>query len=1005
MIYDGRPLPLGSASLAIDIRTTDDHVAAIVDTEHSLLFPPHDSGPARGEGTVSAADEKMTLTIGHSIDSTVGGERNLFGRTMYRSITFVLSSAKPGVLEGTFVETISGLVVGTVTASGHVVLHSSLEPAPELADVQAPANAGFDPIRAYLSPRDVFGWAGSEGTCLDLARAGCDLLGATASSCRTDPSAHAQPLVTALAAPLMTAMSSSNAAYPAIATACRSALDATTVTGYTTSNQSCGRPVPLACMFETLWNMHDSSGTNRKLFADTVARTLAPALVLAKQDIVEAVAHSFTGGVKDERAKYVSALHHLTPTARWVLQPSVIQSLRELDATSARGGIVGDPWGAATTLADLLATLSMIDTELARASAAIESDDLKTARQRTQERALLVYLETIVITELVRVWQTVPPTIASRSSGVLGPLDNAFASLVAGNAYFGLPSAYVPFVFDPEQTSPGRTTNFGQVLARAEKDVSFAKQAEAEFNAQDRQYRIDASSLQREANALRERYDSSLRAVCGTGFVLPATSAADPDWTTCGAGESGDLAMIAARSRVAEGQVRVLASRAAGKAKQIQISTDTLQNVLHLREDEIQFRLSTGQTISAMSTAQAGLHVASHALEITANGHLWNLGIPTALAAVAVVLDTIGVVLESSKDQLKLAIEAKTGYAGIEEVKLRGVEQLQREWIEFEQLQLEVQEGAKALAVNAIEARNLLDRARLVFEDRRRALVLLASDPARDPSVRVLRENAAVAAVAARSQAQRQLWLASRALSFEINTNLPTTAGAALRASNGLALDGVAQCLQNIHDGYVQSFGVPQEYTTELSLRRLLGATSAQQFTELLKSHTTKDGSIELQFATTLQQPTNGATSSFFSSTLCNDKLWTIAAKIEGDFLGDNRAEIDLALRGANFMRTCLGDEVLGWSIGTAPESATAVAVIQAGVSTWGDARANSSFAARAVAQAQWTLTIPSGTLSPDNADLFEHIENVADIWLRVTHRAQPRRTTSASFSTACLGQ
>jgi hypothetical protein len=134
-----------------------------------------------------------------------------------------------------------------------------------------------------------------------------------------------------------------------------------------------------------------------------------------------------------------------------------------------------------------------------------------------------------------------------------------------------------------------------------------------------------------------------------------------------------------------------------------------------------------------------------------------------------------------------------------------------------------------------------------------------------------------------------------------------------------------------------------------------------------------------------------------WSTSVCDDKVASVQAQIVGDFQGDNEAEIKIALDGGSVMRRCDSEELIQWDIRSA-----GLAVVQAGVNTFGEATANTSLFGQSVARASWVITIPSGNVSPANGDLdFNTIE---DVVLKINHKAFPRQTQSIPLDISCLG-
>ena len=99
----------------------------------------------------------------------------------------------------------------------------------------------------------------------------------------------------------------------------------------------------------------------------------------------------------------------------------------------------------------------------------------------------------------------------------------------------------------------------------------------------------------------------------------------------------------------------------------------------------------------------------------------------------------------------------------------------------------------------------------------------------------------------------------------------------------------------------------------------------------------------------------------------------------------------------SSVLRRCDSDEIVNWTI-----DSSALAVIQAGVNDFGEAKPNSSLFGQSVARATWNIIIPSGSAAPANSDL--DLEALDDIVLKVTHKALPRQNQSLPINFSCLG-
>ncbi len=294
---------------------------------------------------------------------------------------------------------------------------------------------------------------------------------------------------------------------------------------------------------------------------------------------------------------------------------------------------------------------------------------------------------------------------------------------------------------------------------------------------------------------------------------------------------------------------------------------------------------------------------------------------------------------------------------------------------------------------------------------RREAIAIMGKDPSHDPTFRLTRDAQALQLLEARARAQRILFLAARALEYEVNVPIPSLGSAVLNARSSLGMGQLESCLNQIHSSHRIAFGTPQKYTTEVSLREMLGISgprmdectgqelsAGEQFrlTTQKNQHYSSDGALTITFSTNLR-PGN----ELWSTDVCGDRISSVRAQLVGDGLGDNEAQLNVSLTGAAVIRECDSDNVQTWSMAQGSSAGQAVAVVQAGVNSYGSAEANTSLFGQSVARASWAITIPSGGSAPANKDL--DLSQLEDIVLEIQHAAAPRRSTPLVVDTSCL--
>jgi len=376
-------------------------------------------------------------------------------------------------------------------------------------------------------------------------------------------------------------------------------------------------------------------------------------------------------------------------------------------------------------------------------------------------------------------------------------------------------------------------------------------------------------------------------------------------------------------------------------------------------------------------------------------------------------LGTAKAFLTQQRDQLQTAQTMEMQQAQADMAYVTAMAAIQKEEIDLAQAGVDIQQQVITILQAQLQLRDKLDEAKQIWEDRQRQLAVIAQDPTHDPSYRLLRDSLSVQVLSARAAAQQQLYLATSALQYELNTSIANAVGPAMNATNATNLGELQSCLLTIFNNARVAYGSPQDYITTVSVRKMLGISGTrtdavtgqslsegEQFRQLLLANQNLDGQggVGIKFSTDLQ-----AGNGLWASDICDDRVATLQAQIVGNFQGDNEAQVDLSLAGGAVLRQCGSDTLTTWSLGSTSDGKTdAVAVIQAGVNTFGEAPANTSLFGQAVARANWTLIIPGGQVAPANADL--DITQIDDVVLRFDHQALPRQSSPVSVDLSCLG-
>ena len=1006
--YTAGNVNLGDTRLALDvIQDLTGEVSVRVESGASLLFPATNAGDVTGHGQYSQGSG-LNFTLVQIVDPSFGAERNHFGRAIGRSINFKLTPDGSGNPSGTFTESIVGLFAEPVTVSGTASL--SYQPSttdPNFSVASVPSLPTWPGALAPMSPTDVFGWTDSSNCAGVLAEMG-PASGADAT--------YAAPLQTAFA-------QRGDNPVQDFATICNGAQQIHTLAEWqqagvsaAPNGQSCGLIAPLACALASYAQGASSNSANAVVASQLVSDVLAPGLLLAQNDNVTALTSSFTQGTSAQLAQYDNAMGALAAPSTWVLQPLVLEYLRNIPAQAAEGSLTsGKPsFPAARALANLFYVSDVVDGERARIDAAAASGSQPQLAAEAQQRAVLGFLEGMALMGITEQWGTVPDSVTSHLSGMLTPLDNGFGALAQGANAFGVPPSFVPFVYSAANVGSGGSTNFEQMRTIAVNSVNAEGNLETQFLADQRTYEQNMTQLQQQLASVRSQYDFQIQTICGTSF--DPDSVTDPTyWQNCGANQQGSVGALAIQVQQAQAKVQADLSGMQAQRDKIQIDTNALAQTQQLSAQNVQFISSTGDQLGELDFASGMLSAAEQSIQVASAGQLWNFGAPFAEATAVMVIGAIQAGIAQQKQQLETAQSMEAAQVSAAEAYINGMASIQKETIDLQQMGIAMTEDQLQVVFEQVQEANLVAQAKGLFTQRAQVLAAIASptDILDDPSYRLMADQIGLQVIAARAQAQQQLYETGSALQYEINQSL-NISGAVLNASNSTALNALSSCLENIYNEGRIAYGTPQTYTTTVSIRQMLGISgtrtdavtgntlsAADQFQELLLRNENFDGSgaVSIAFSTDLQ-----AGNGLWDSDVCEDRIADVQAQLVGDQLGDNEAQVNLSLSGGSVVRACDGpNDLVTWTFGTSSGAGSAFAVIQAGVNTFGEAAPNTSLYGQSVARASWRIVIPSGHDAPSNSDV--DITKIQDIVLKFDHQALPIQASPGSINSSCLAQ
>jgi hypothetical protein len=1012
MTYDASALPLGTVGVALALRESNGDVVAEVDAKHSLLFPDTGSGAVTGTGTFRYSDGAR-FALSQTVENDFGKAQNHFRRRVTRDLTFRVVPDAEGNLVGTFDERINGLMNRPITLKGHLTLERR-----ELAQTarfvpSPPVESGSTAAATPLRLGDVFaGWSAPIPDCEALKNY-------TAEHSDCAPTAnHSLPAGCSVNLALMAFVVNSRnyplaqrfnggavAPIEKTATLCAAELGALPDAIH---DPQCAIVPNLACALDAVAGSVARGPELSDGFSSLFAHVLEPALLVAQDDVVRSLKASFTDGPGSELAGLRDARQTLEAPATWVLQPQFLEYLGRIPGVGAAGSAgTTTPLhvDALRKLSRLFFVLSTIDGELSRGAAASPPDDQVSALGDAQTRGVLTLLDAASVIGVLDAWgQSAPADVGTEFSDVLSPMDQGYRALLEGSLTFGVPEGFIPFLHRPGDAS----SNFEQVLASIQPVLlQFVDDAKT-FNDSKRTYELNQDELEKQLLLVQSGFESSIAQICGVSFDVTKVTG-EESWAACGKDAAGDLGALQLDIAQANNRLEASQQRILGMKQKIDIEYGRIKEVKEVRDGSVALILSTGDQLAVIDFAEGMIDAAVKALDIASNASLWNAGAPLGEAAAAAVLEMQRATLSASRTRLQAAQEARLqADSALVEV-VNGMATVHTMMVDMAQLEVEMQQDVTGVLQAELNAKNAVNRAKRLFSDRAKTLAQAGASPYTDPSFRILQDRSALQAIASRAAAQRGLFLATRALEYELNQPFGTAAGRAVfNAFNADETSRMTNCLKSIATDAAIAKGEPQAYTTELSVRKALGIngtltdsvtgqvlSEGDQFRRILLKNENLDGhgGAGVAFASDLK-----ANNALWPSNVCDDKITSVEAQIVGDFSGDNDAQVEVSLEGGGVLRRCDRPELVNWSTG-------ARAVVQAGVNSYGTSlTANASLKGMSVASSRFQILIPGKDVAPANADL--DMQKVEDVVLRIRHEARPRAQDgqeATPIATHCL--
>jgi hypothetical protein len=990
--YDADWAPFGEVSLVVDIADEHGDLKLQIDPELSMTFPDTGSGAARGRG-IYTLSEGVSASVEQALSADYGGTRNHFRRALGQRLSFALRPETGGALEGRFTQTLYGLFSDPVEVAGSVYLEPrQLGRAIAVSD-PGPVTQPTLLAPSYPAASSVFpGWLDS------ACQPACTTL--------TCIESFESPLFAPLALHLTGGSLEGTDPLGDLALECEGDQALSSSVGY---RGRCALGAPLACAAQRLASavsapLADARNAYNRLFA----RALAPSVIVAQNHVVRALEASFVSGIQAEVLGLEAARNALDPMLDFALSSGALHGLRDFLAGNPEGVLSEDPtrsnYPAGRALARALYIEHTLDAELARIDAVRPNGSADDERTSAQARGVLSLFEAAALARILEAWGH-PAGLGGESTGLLTVADRGFSDLRNGALVFGVADGEVPMVYDSAHAPLG---NFEQVLdLRAAPSLEQFHADEAAFLGQSREFEADTAALNAEIEGARRAFDDQILSACGPSFEL-ATLSGDLGWERCGEAGEGEIGELGLQIEQALLSLSQANARLDGMQRKYEVDERRLAETQGVHRDTMRFVASTGEQLIGLTLAEGVINMAQEALSIASNASLFNAGAPLGEAAASAALEWVRTGITAERQRLNTAQELRAVADASKVELIAGMAELQKQLIDMEQLGLDIQQATLGVLQADTSRRNALARARRAFDERSRSLARIEQNRGLDPFGRVLETRLALQAFGSRAAAQRWLMRAARALEYEINTPLGSALDrAVLGAYNSNEAARLQRCLKNIRAEHAAAFGTAQEFTTELSVREMLGITGPREdeatgetlsagdlfrATVFTNEHIDDEGNVTVTFSTNLM-PGNG----LWSSNVCDDKVARVQAQLVGDFQGDNEAELHVLLAGGSVLRACGSEDLVNWEL-----ESQARAVLQAGINDYGDAAPSTSLFGQSVARASFALVLPSALSAPANADLdFARLD---DIVLKITHRALPSHGATATLDTSCLG-
>lgn len=969
------------------------------------------AGTAQATTTAGISGTSISGSVVQAFTTTDLGTDSLFARDLGRDLQFTLQPTAAGGLEGTFTERWIGVFPAPVQVGGRISLA-------RLADAEArdftvalppglPGNPSANPPAisgpcfAVTAPV-----AGETGTACTATSTPSQL-----RVCGERLRDRATPFETA--ALVTTGSTTGTSGYDSLSNVCRTELDnprlltpgATPVMG-STEPAGCFHIGDYLCALTILENAASRSDTTAAGSAgEASARRAGVAMLLLNDHLVDAFEAPIRADGPGAESAVLDALRagrsRARPAMRELFAPHVLESLR----STAPAVAASTDYRGLRRLAQLVARDRLAADQEASVLIRTQPATRTTTREQIHAQALDLVLGLVALSTIEQA-QTAPP---SPELGLFAEAltDLGRRSLQAGERIdpLGVPSTFVPFVY--RATDPG--TNFEQTLSGYRTHIMTATTDELAARAAIHEYEQNEDALRRELNSIGDQIRNRLTAICGSRVGMPA----EPDLDACGENGEGELAVALASYEEAANAIRIAQARFDGLIARANIQRQRAAEVRRIRQETIEFITSTNAVINALEAQVIVIEAIQTALTLSANAQVWNGGASVGLGVASGILEAIQGLIRLGQQQLHQAQDLRVRMDEADIEFLNAMSALQEMLVGQAELQLEIAQATLAVATSGIRIQTLRSEVERLLAERELQEARALSGLTNDPAFRVLRSRAIEQAIASRDRALMGVYLSARAYEFETNTDLAAIETSLVPAMRAADIARFADCLVSSQTEFRTTYGSPQTFVDEISLREdVLGIrgpitdeftgeviSEAEQFRRLLlmPSNLGPDGTVEISFSTSLNRG-NG----LFSTMVCNDQIRSIQVRLIGDGLGDDQARVYLVQDGASVQRGCDSSRDAMGEVLRQYEITPRRVEVQAGVNVMSTAPADTQLTGRSVAASEWRIAIPPGDVAPANADLDP--TRVEDVIIRLEHTAISLSDSPIRYTPTCGG-